>query len=63
MEKHTARQFVCLMADYLDIPSFICEKMESQLIKGNYEDVITFIVERKKEIEKKNAAQYFDLSK
>ena len=51
MEKSTARQFVCLMADYLDIPSFVCEKMESQLIKGNYEDVINFIVKRKREIQ------------
>ena len=58
MEKGVARQFVCLMADYLNIPPFICEKMESQLIKGEYEDVINFVVKSKKEIEKK-AAQYF----
>ena len=60
MEKGVARQFVCLMADYLDIPSFVCEKMESQLIKGEYEDVINFVVKRKKEIEKK-ATVYIDV--
>ena len=60
MEKGVARQFVCLMADYLDIPSFVCEKMESQLIKGEYEDVINFVVKRKKEIEK-NTTMYIDM--
>ena len=60
MEKGIARQFTCLMADYLDIPSFVCEKMESQLINGNYEDVINFVVKRKKEIEDR-ATVYIDM--
>ena len=53
MDKSIARQFTCLMADYLDLPSFVCELIENKLIKSEYEEVIEYVVKRKKEIEVK----------
>ena len=51
MKQGDARYFAVLMKDYLKIPSFICEIIENKLIKGEYEEVIKFIISRKKEKE------------
>lgn len=40
--------FAGLMEDYLEIPAFICEKIENKLTNEEYKDVIEFIIERKK---------------
>lgn len=53
MNKEDAIYFAGLMQDYLHIPSFICEIIEKKLQKGNYQEVVEFIIQRKKELESK----------
>ena len=48
MKIEDARYFSGLMEDYLDIPAFICEKIENKLKNEEYKDVIEFIINRKK---------------
>ena len=48
MEKKDARFFAGLMDDFLNIPSYICEAIEINLINGHYLKVLNFIVERKR---------------
>ena len=48
MKIEDARYFAGLMEDYLEIPAFICEKIENKLTNEEYKDVIEFIIERKK---------------
>lgn len=48
-----ARAFACLMEDYLDIPSFVCEKIEQCILKDKCDEVIEFVVKRKKELKEK----------
>ena len=51
MNKERAIKFASLMEDYLNIPSFVCEYIEQALISGKYEEVINYIIQRRKEIE------------
>lgn len=53
MNKEMAIEFAGLMEDYLNIPSFVCEYIEQALISEKYEEVINYILQRRKEIEKK----------
>lgn len=48
MNLNDAMYFASLMEDYLEIPAFICEKIENKLTNEEYKDVIEFIIERKK---------------
>ena len=48
MNLKDVRYFVGLMEDYLEIPAFICEKIENKLVNEEYKDVIEFIIKRKK---------------
>ena len=52
MNKKDAIYFAGLMEDFLDLPSFICEMIENNLIEEKYKEVIEYIIMRKKEIEK-----------
>lgn len=52
MEQATARAFAGLMEDYLHLPGFMCEKIEARLLEGHFEEVIQYVVDRRKEIEK-----------
>lgn len=49
MNKEEAVYFAGLMEDYLNIPSFICESIEKDLVNGRYKEVIEYIIQRKKE--------------
>ena len=51
MNKEKAIKFAGLMEDYLNIPSFVCEYIEQALISGKYEEVINYILQRRKELE------------
>lgn len=53
MDKSNARIFTCLVADPLDLPSFVCEMIEQKLIEGKYEEVVNYCIQRKKEISQK----------
>lgn len=55
MNKYIAREFVCMVAKKLDLPSFIYEEMENKLINGKAEEVIEFIVNKSKEPQIENA--------
>lgn len=44
-------KFASLMEDYLNIPSFVCEYIEQALISEKYEEVINYILQRRKELE------------
>lgn len=48
MNLNDAMYFASLMEDYLEIPVFICEKIENKLVNEEYKDVIEFIINRKK---------------
>ena len=50
MKIEDARYFAGLMEDYLEIPAFICERIESKLKNEEYKDVIEFIINRKKSL-------------
>lgn len=50
MKKQDARYFAGKMEDFLNIPSFVCEKMEEELMNEKYESVCFFILRRLKEI-------------
>lgn len=50
MKIEDARYFAGLMEDYLEIPAFICEKIENKLANEEYKDVIEFIINRKKSL-------------
>ena len=52
MNRKDAIYFAGLMEDFLDVPSFVCETIESCLIDEKYKEVIEYIIMRKKEIEK-----------
>lgn len=54
LDKNEAREFAGLMEDYLDIPSFVCELIEQKLTEGKYEEVIKYIIQRRKELKNKN---------
>lgn len=49
MNKEEAVYFAGLMEDYLNIPSFLCESIENNLVNGKYKEVIEYIIKRKKE--------------
>ena len=49
MNKEESIYFAGLMEDYLNIPSFICESIEQDLINGKYKEVIEYIIQRKNE--------------
>ena len=53
MNKEEAVYFAGLMEDYLNIPSFICESIEKDLVNGRYKEVIEYIIQRKKISKKK----------
>lgn len=53
MNKENAIYFAGLMEDFLNIPSFVCEMIQLELEEGCYEEVIEYIIQRKKEIQKK----------
>lgn len=53
MDKYEARAFVCLVADTLKLPSFVCEIIEQKLIEEKYEEVVKYCIQRKKEIYQK----------
>ena len=55
MERQNAIRFACLMEDYLDIPSFVCEYIEKALIDNKYKEVIEYIIERRSELEQEMA--------
>lgn len=50
MNKQDARYFAGKMEDILNIPAFVCEKIEQELINEDYESVCKFILNRLKEI-------------
>lgn len=52
MNKEEAVYFAGLMEDYLNIPSFICESIEKDLVNGRYKEVIEYIIQRKKYLKK-----------
>ena len=52
MNKEKAIDFARLMESYLDIPSFMCENIESNLINEKYKDVIEYILLRRNELER-----------
>lgn len=55
MDKNEATYFAGLMEDFLNIPAFMCEKIENNLIEGNFKEVIEYIIARKKYLtEQKN---------
>jgi len=54
MDKNDAIKFACLMEDYLEIPSIVCELIERKLTEGKYEEVIKYIINRKDELNKSN---------
>lgn len=49
MNQKDAIYFASLMEDFLNIPSFVCEMIEKNLIDEKYKEVIEFIITRKKE--------------
>lgn len=51
MNKEEAVYFAGLMEDYLNIPSFLCEAIENDLVNGKYKEVIEYVIQRKKEVE------------
>ena len=51
MNKEEAIKFAGLMEEYLNIPSFMCEYIENELIKGNYKEVIEYVIKRRNEYE------------
>lgn len=53
MNKEEAVYFAGLMEDYLNIPSFICESIEKDLVNGRYKEVIEYIIQRKKYLKEK----------
>lgn len=55
MEKEDARYFAGLMEDFLSIPAFVCEKIEINLIQGNYKEVVEFVIKRKRCQEKEHS--------
>ena len=58
MNKEKAIKFASLMEDYLNIPSFVCEYIEQALINGKYEEVINYIIQRRKELELKQGSEF-----
>lgn len=54
MKKEDARIFTCILAENLDLPSMVCESIESKLINGKYEEVIRFTIKRYIENHKKS---------
>ena len=58
MNKERAIKFASLMEDYLNIPSFVCEYIEQSLISGKYEEVINYIIQRRKELELKQGSEF-----
>lgn len=53
MNREDAIYFAGLMEDYLNIPSFVCEIIEKKLQEGKYQEVVEFIIRRKKELKSK----------
>ena len=47
MEKERAIIFASLMQNVLNIPSMVCEAIERKLIKGDYEEVVNFVVDKR----------------
>lgn len=52
MDSNDAIMFAGLMEDFLNIPSLVCELIEKKLTEGKYEEVIRYIIERKKKMNK-----------
>lgn len=52
MDKNDAIFFAGEMEDFLNIPALVCELIEKKLTEGKYEEVIRYIVERKKKMNK-----------
>lgn len=52
MDSNDAIMFAGLMEDFLNIPSLVCELIEKKLTEGKYEEVVRYIIERKKKINK-----------
>ena len=53
MNKERAIYFAGLMEEYLNIPSFVCEIIENELINEKYNKVINYVIDRRKELENK----------
>ena len=53
MNKEEAIRFAGLMESYLNIPSFVCEYIEKDLINGKYRETIEYVIQRRNEIETK----------
>lgn len=54
MNREDAIYFAGIMEDFLDIPSMVCETIESLLVSEKYKEVIDFIIMRKREIDNEN---------
>ena len=54
MSKERAIYFAGLMEEYLNIPSFVCENIENELINEKYNKVINYVIDRRKELENKS---------
>lgn len=52
MDSNDAIMFAGLMEDFLNVPSLVCELIEKKLTEGKYEEVIRYIIERKKKMNK-----------
>lgn len=50
MNANDAQYFAGLCEDWINIPAFVCEVIESKLVNGEYLDVLEYIVQRHKEI-------------
>ena len=51
MKQEDAIYFAGLMEDYLQIPAMYCELIEKKLMFGEYQEVIDFIIKRRKDLE------------
>lgn len=52
MNKERATYFAGLMEEYLNIPACVCEYIENELTNEKYNEVINYIIDRRKELEK-----------
>ena len=50
LETDNAIYFAGLMEDFINIPSCVCELIERKLTQGKHEEVVRYIIARKKEL-------------
>lgn len=60
MDRDRAIFFAGQMEDFLHIPAGICEVIEQKLVAGKYQEVIDFVIDRKKTLLKES--EIFEIS-